>query len=58
MIRLLINFLGFWGAVSVGIYLWSHATNTEHINIVKATLFGFITAAITLGLLASIVLFF
>lgn len=58
MPRLIISFILFWSAISVGIYLWAHATNVAHVQIGKALLFGFITAAITLGLVASLVIFF
>lgn len=58
MTRLIINFIGFWCAVSTIIYMWAHASDQQHINAAKAIIFGFVTAAITLGLLATMILFF
>lgn len=56
--RLFINLLGFWIAVSAAIYLFTHMTNREQFNVGKALLFGFVTAAITGGILTAITVLF
>jgi len=56
--RLFIHLMIVWTVVSWGIYTWIRLTNRDQIHIAKIVLFGGMTAAITTGLLATIVFIF
>ena len=58
MIKIVLNFLLVWIAVTVGITAWRTLSNQERWSTVKVLAYGFTTAAISLLILASIVILF
>lgn len=56
--RFFINSLLVWIVVSVCLYAWGHMTNRDQASVGKAMFFGFVTAIISILVMAAIVLLF
>lgn len=58
MIKTILTFVSIWGALFFGFSYFWYITRTEKFNIVKMTVYSFLTAIVALIMLVGIVILF